>query len=63
MNRLRKLFESLVLSNVETFIASGDVVFDTPAQSAETLEENIERHLRESLGYEVATFIIGPPPS
>jgi len=57
MNRLRKLFESLGLSNAETFIASGDVVFDTPAESAETLEENIERHLRESLGYEVATFI------
>jgi uncharacterized protein (DUF1697 family) len=57
MDRLRKLFESLGLSNVETFIASGNVIFDSPVESAETLEEKIERHLRESLGYEVATFI------
>jgi uncharacterized protein (DUF1697 family) len=57
MDRLRKLFESLGLSNVETFIASGNVIFDSLVESAETLEEKIERHLRESLGYEVATFI------
>ena len=56
MDRLRKLFESLGLSNVETFIASGNVIFDSLVESAETLEEKIERHLRESLGYEVATF-------
>ena len=57
MDRLRELFESLGLSNVETFIASGNVIFDAPAESARTLEEKIESHLRESLGYEVATFI------
>jgi uncharacterized protein (DUF1697 family) len=57
MDRLRELFESLGLSNVETFIASGNVIFDAPAESAQTLEEKIESHLRDSLGYEVATFI------
>lgn len=57
MDRLRGLFESLGLSNVETFIASGNVIFDPPTESAETLEKRIEDHLRESLGYEVATFI------
>jgi uncharacterized protein (DUF1697 family) len=57
MDRLRELFEALGLSNVETFIASGNVIFDAPAESAKTLEQKIESHLQESLGYEVATFI------
>jgi uncharacterized protein (DUF1697 family) len=57
MARLRELFDSLGLSNVETFIASGNVIFDSSAESARTLEDKIEVHLRESLGYEVATFI------
>lgn len=57
MDRLRKLFESLGFSNVGTFIASGNVIFDSPAEDARTLERQIEDHLRESLGYEVATFV------
>ena len=57
MDRLRKLFESLGLSNVETFIASGNVIFDSPTKDAQTLEKKIESHLQKSLGYEVATFI------
>jgi|SRR5215210_421510 len=57
MDRLRKLFGSLGFSNVQTFIASGNVIFDSPAEDARTLEEEIEDHLRESLGYDVATFI------
>ena len=57
MDRLRKLFESLGLSNVETFIASGNVIFDSPAEDARTLEKQIEDYLRKSLGFEVATFV------
>jgi uncharacterized protein (DUF1697 family) len=57
MDHLRELFESLGLLNVETFIASGNVIFDSPAGSTRMLEEEIEGHLRESLGYEVASFI------
>jgi uncharacterized protein (DUF1697 family) len=57
MDRLRELFEALGLSNVETFIASGNVIFDSPARNTQVLEKEIEDHLRESLGYEVATFI------
>jgi len=60
MDRLRELFEALGLSNVQTFIASGNVIFDAPPESAQTLEAKIEHHLRESLGYEVATFIRSP---
>ena len=57
MDHLRELFESLGFSNVETFIASGNVIFDSEADDARTLEREIENHLRESLGYEVATFV------
>lgn len=57
MAHLRELIGSLGYANVETFIASGNVIFDAPAQDARTLEKRIEDHLRESLGYEVATFV------
>lgn len=57
MDRLRALFESLKLRNVETFIASGNVVFDSPFADPDALERTIERHLAAALGYEVATFL------
>jgi uncharacterized protein (DUF1697 family) len=57
MDHLRKLFEALGLAHVETFIASGNVIFGAPAESVQTLEKQIERHLQQSLGYEVITFI------
>ncbi len=57
MDHLRHLFEALGLATVETFIASGNVIFDSPSRNTKTLEKKIERHLLETLGYEVATFI------
>ena len=57
MDTLRQLFESLGFSGVETFIASGNVVFETTTRDARTLEKKIEHQLQEALGYEVATFI------
>jgi uncharacterized protein (DUF1697 family) len=57
MDVLRQHFEALGFANVETFIASGNVVFETTAKNTRTLEKKIEQQLRESLGYEVATFI------
>jgi uncharacterized protein (DUF1697 family) len=57
MDQLRGLFAALGFRNVETFIASGNVIFDSPAKNTGTLEKKIEKLLREQLGYEVATFI------
>jgi uncharacterized protein (DUF1697 family) len=57
MDHLRQLFESLGLTGVETFIASGNVVFETSARNVRALEIKIERKLQDALGYEVATFI------
>lgn len=60
MDHLRTLFESLGFANVGTFIASGNVIFDSPALDTRALEQQIERHLKEALGYHVATFIRSP---
>jgi uncharacterized protein (DUF1697 family) len=57
MNFLCQLFESLGFSNVEAFIASGNIVFETQSRSARSLERKIEDRLREALGYEVAAFV------
>ena len=57
MDALRELFIELGYANVETFIASGNVIFDSKAKNIKTLENKIAEHLHKSLGYEVATFI------
>jgi uncharacterized protein (DUF1697 family) len=57
MDRLRALFTACGLSAVETFIASGNVTFESRSKNAGDLERRIERHLRVALGYEVRTFI------
>lgn len=61
MSDLRDLFVALKFGNVETFIASGNVIFDASGSAtADVLEKRIESHLRESLGYAVATFLRTP---
>ena len=57
MDRLRQIFESLGFYKVETFIASGNVVFESRSGNLKSLEQKIEQGLREDLGYEVVTFI------
>jgi uncharacterized protein (DUF1697 family) len=57
MEYLKTLFEELGFSKVETFIASGNVIFESSSKDTKTLEQKIEKHLLEALGYPVATFI------
>src|SRR4030095_12804333 len=57
MDQLRKLFTQLGFTDVETFIASGNVLFTSPSKSGAALEAKIEKHLKAALGYEVATFV------
>jgi uncharacterized protein (DUF1697 family) len=57
MQVLRELFEDLGFKGVETFIASGNVIFVSQSTNVKTLQKKIESHLRASLGYEVRTFI------
>lgn len=60
MDHLRRLFEEMGFANVETFIASGNVIFDATPISVPTLERGIEAALHAALGYAVATFIRTP---
>ena len=57
MSRLRLLFEELGYKDVQTFIASGNVIFSTSERVATKLESTIAGHLEESLGYRVDTFV------
>jgi uncharacterized protein (DUF1697 family) len=50
-------FEALGFSNVETFIASGNVIFETASREAVASQRKIEPHLAKSLAYEVSTFV------
>ena len=61
MDRLRKVFESADLGGVETFIASGNVVFESPKKSGDALARTIEPLLEKALGYRVATFVRSAP--
>jgi uncharacterized protein (DUF1697 family) len=57
MDSLRRLFASFGFSEVETYIASGNVIFQAASGSTAALEEKIAASLYETLGFEVATFI------
>jgi uncharacterized protein (DUF1697 family) len=60
MEVLRGHFARLGFANVETFIASGNVIFEATGMSPRELEERIEAELWRQLGYEVATFVRSP---
>lgn len=57
MDALRAIFEDLKLQRVASFIASGNVIFETRAGDRSALERKIESRLRYALGFEVATML------
>ena len=57
MDELCTLFEALGFAEVETFIASGNVIFGSRARDMVALERKIEARLQQLLGYEVKTFV------
>ncbi len=58
MSKLKALFEELGFAQVETFIASGNVMFSTgKAADGARLEDRIAKHLESALGYPVDTFV------
>jgi uncharacterized protein (DUF1697 family) len=61
MEKLRREFESLGCQEVETFIASGNVIFTSPLKKMSVLEQRIEGQLHQALGYEVKVFIRTEP--
>jgi uncharacterized protein (DUF1697 family) len=61
MSSLRAIFETQGFERVETYIASGNVIFDAVATDQGKLERSIERALEAALGYPVETFIRSSP--
>lgn len=57
MDDLRARFEELKFADVETFIASGNVIFSSREGDATKLTKKIETHLQAKLGYPVDTFL------
>jgi len=56
MDRLRTLCEAIPLDKVSTFIASGNVLFESKKPRPQ-IEAAIERKLKAALGYDVATMV------
>ena len=50
-------FEDIGFTNVSAFLASGNVIFDTDESDPVAVARSIEDGLRDSIGYEVPTFI------
>jgi uncharacterized protein (DUF1697 family) len=57
MDALKAQFEALALTNVSTFIASGNVIFETRARDMAALEQKIEKQLLSAFGFEVHSFV------
>ena len=57
MDRLREAFTTLGFANVSTFIASGNVLFESPELNAAEAEARIEAHLPTALGFPSETFL------
>src|SRR5512139_2503131 len=57
MDRLRAVLSKLGFSDVETLIASGNVLFRAAARSDAGLERKIEATLQETFGFAVTTMV------
>jgi uncharacterized protein (DUF1697 family) len=57
MEELRRLFTLAGATDVETFIASGNVIFGTTYKQPAELERLLEVRLEKALGFPVGTFL------
>jgi len=57
MVELRSLYEALGMENVQTYVQSGNVVFDSPEQVATKLRESIEAQIESAFGFSVPVLI------
>ena len=57
MEKLKKAFESLRFKNVQTLLASGNVLFEAPQIDTIALEQKIEENLKKTFGQEIGVLI------
>ena len=56
MADLKRVLEPLRLENVQTYIQSGNVIFESQDEPA-SIENQIERQLEKSLGFKIQVFV------
>ncbi len=57
MADLKQMFESFGLENVQTYIQSGNVIFESDEKDASVLEGRIERQLEKAFGKKIQLFV------
>ena len=58
MADLRSLYESLGFGNVQSYVQSGNVVFDSNEQDVTKLKESIEAQIEAQIGFSVPVLIL-----
>ena len=57
MTDLKKMFESFKLENVQTYIQTGNVIFESEEEDASKLEMRIENELEQASGKRIRLFV------
>lgn len=57
METLKKAFESLRFKNVQTLLASGNVMFAAQSIGTDALEQMIEKKLKKMFGHEIGVLV------
>ena len=57
MTDLKRMFESAGLQDVQTYIQSGNVIFESDEQDTGALEKRIESRLEGAAGYKIVSFV------
>jgi len=57
MDELRALFESLEYADVQTYVQSGNVVFETGETDEETLRDDVHDAIQDAFGDDVSVMI------
>jgi uncharacterized protein (DUF1697 family) len=60
MADLRKVFESFGLTNVVTYIQTGNVLFTANDADSEILAQQLENELASALGKKIIVFVLSP---
>ena len=57
MAELKTMYESLDFQNVETYIQSGNVIFDSKRKDRRTLKEAISEAIKTTFGFDVEVLL------
>jgi len=60
MAELREHLSELPLSDIRTYIQSGNIIFRSDSKSIDKLAENITAKIREKYGFEVPVIVLTP---